>query len=188
MSTFDNSLINKKMDLVFKGLKCAAKVNLAFGVVLKNVEDGSCTYFYTQENNTVMERSKIVCTPDDITNLKEKIQKTDFVDLRTREKANTKWKFYKLTNLTIFPAVLKDIPLGCKDSVLPEPPLTNQNVKYLNFEKNKRNTYNDIFCLFRAIALHLIGSERLEEKTFKIFNLFLKIVGKEIHQNSSVFT
>ena len=72
MSTFDNSLINKKLDLVFKGLQCAAKVNLAFGFVLKNVEDGSCRYFYAHENNTLMERSKLVCTPDDITNLKEK--------------------------------------------------------------------------------------------------------------------
>ena len=42
MSTFDNSLINKKLDLVFRGLKCAAKVNLAFGFLLKSVEDGSC--------------------------------------------------------------------------------------------------------------------------------------------------
>ena len=75
MSTFDNSLINKKLDLVFKGLECAAKVNLAFGFVLKNVEDGSYRYFYAHENNTVMERSKLVCTPDDITNLKEKLQK-----------------------------------------------------------------------------------------------------------------
>ena len=42
MSTFDNSLINKTLDFVFKGLKCAAKVNLAFRFVLKNVKDGSC--------------------------------------------------------------------------------------------------------------------------------------------------
>ena len=41
MSTFDNSLINQKLNLVFKGLECLAKVNLAFGFVLKNVEDGS---------------------------------------------------------------------------------------------------------------------------------------------------
>ena len=39
MSTFDNSLVNKKLDLVFNSLKCAAKVNLAFGFVLKNIED-----------------------------------------------------------------------------------------------------------------------------------------------------
>ena len=45
MSTFDNALIIKKLDLVFKELKCAAKVNLPFGVLLKNVEDGSCRFF-----------------------------------------------------------------------------------------------------------------------------------------------
>ena len=73
MSTFDNSLIDQKMDLLSKGLKCAAKVNLAFAFVLRNVEDGTCVYFYAQENNTVMERSKLVCTPDDIINLKEKL-------------------------------------------------------------------------------------------------------------------
>ena len=50
MSTFYNSLINKKLDLVFKGLKCAAEVNLAFGFVLRNVEDGSCRYFLAREN------------------------------------------------------------------------------------------------------------------------------------------
>ena len=71
MSTFDNPLINQKLDLTIKGLKCVAKVNLAFGFVLKNVEDGSCRYFYAHEQNTVLEKSKLVCTRDDITNLKQ---------------------------------------------------------------------------------------------------------------------
>ena len=100
MSTFDNSLITKKLDLVFKGLKCAAKVNPVFGFVLKNFEDGSCRYFYAHENKTLMERSKLVCTPDDIINLKGKLQKMDIVDLCTRERANTKRKFYTLTILS----------------------------------------------------------------------------------------
>ena len=77
-----------------------------------------------------------MCTPDDITNLKEKIQKMDIVDLCTRERANTKWKLYKLTNLPVFAALHKDVPMGCKDSVLPEPLLKNQNVNCLIFEKN----------------------------------------------------
>ena len=134
-STFDISLIIKKMDSLFKGLKCAAEGYLAFGFVLKNVEDGSCSYFNVHENNTFIDMSKLVCTPDDITNLKEKLQKMDVVDRCTRERANTKWKFYKLTNLTVFAAQLKDIPMGCKDSVLPEPLLKNQNVNFQTFEK-----------------------------------------------------
>ena len=55
MSSFDMSLLNDKLDYVFKELKCAAKVDIAFGFVRKNVEDGSCRYFYAHENNTVME-------------------------------------------------------------------------------------------------------------------------------------
>ena len=140
MSTSDNSLVNEKLDLVFKGLKCSAKVNLALRFVLKNVEDGSCRYFSAHENNTLMERSKLVCTPDDITNLKEKLQKRDIVDVCTRERANTRWKFYKLTNLTVFAALLKDVPMGCKDSVLPRPLLKNQNVVCLTFEKKYKET------------------------------------------------
>ena len=110
MSTFDNSLINQNLDF---GLKCAAKVNLGFGFVLKNVDDGSCRFFCAHEINTVMEKSKLVCKPN-ITNLKEKPQKMDFFDLFTREGANTKRKFNKLTNLTVFAALLNDIHMGRK--------------------------------------------------------------------------
>ena len=67
----------------------------------------------------------------------------DIVDLctrerereRERERANTKWKFYKLKHLTVFAALLKDAPICCKDSVLHEPLLKNQNVNCLTFEK-----------------------------------------------------
>ena len=173
MSSFDMPLLNDKLDYVFKELKCAAKVNLAFGSVLKNVEDGSSRFFYAHENNTVMERSKLVCTQADMTNLKNRMQKMDIVDICTRERANTKWKLYKLTNLTIFASLLKDVPMGCKDTVLPEPLLRNFNVNCLTFEKNARQPYKDNLCLLRALALHLHDNEKLEEETSKIFNIFL---------------
>ena len=183
MSSFDISLLNDKLDYVFKELKCAATINVAFGFVLKKIEYGMCRYFYAHENNTIMEKSKLVCTPDDIVSLKEKIQKMDIIDLCTRERANTKWKFYKLTNVTVFAALLKDIPMGCKDTVLPEPLLRNGNVNCLTFERNSSQPYNDNLCLFRAVALHLFGNERLEgleEETFKIFNLSLNNCGEGV--------
>ena len=173
MSTFDISSLNDKLHYVFKELKCAAKVNIAFGFILKNIEDGMCRYFYAHENNTVMEKSKLMCTPVDIANLKEKLEKMDIIELCTRERANTKWKFYKLTTLTIFASLLKDVPMGCKDTILPESLLRNRNVMCLTFEKNTRQPYNDNLFLFRALSLHLHGNEKLEEDTSKIFNLFL---------------
>ena len=180
MSSFDMSLLNDKLDYVFKGLKCAAKVNLAFGFVLKNIEDGMCRYFHAHENNNIMERTKLVCTKADMSNLKHRMQKMDIVDLCTRERANTKWKFYKLTNLTFFASLLKDVPMGCKDTVLPEPVLKNHNVNCHNFERKTRQPYNDNLCLFRALALHLHGNKKLEEETSKIFNLFLNNSEEEV--------
>ena len=96
MSSFDISLLNDKVDYIFKEMKCSAKVNLTFGLALNNIEDGMCKYFYAHENNTIMERSKLVCTHADMANLKDGMQKMDIVDTCTRERANTKWKIYKL--------------------------------------------------------------------------------------------
>ena len=123
-----------------------------------------------------------------MTDLKERMQKMDIVDLCTRERSNTKWKFYKLTNLTTFASLLKDVPLGCKDTVLPEPLLKNHNVNCLTFERNTRQPYNDHLCLFRAIALHLHGNENWRRRLRKFLTFSSKTVGKEIHQSFRVFT
>ena len=63
--------------------------------------------------------------------------------------------------------------MGCTDTVLSEQVLKNHNVNCLTFERNTRQPYNDNLCLFRALALHLHGNEKLEE-TSKNFNLFLE--------------
>ena len=177
-TSFDIPLLNDKMVYVYKELKCAAKVNLAFGFLLKNIEDGMCRYFYDHEDNTIMERSKLVCAQADTTNRKDRMQKMDFVDICTRNRANTRWKFHKLTNLTIFVPLFKDVPMGCIKTVLPDPILENHNVKWLNFEGNTRQPYNDNLSLLRALALHLHGNEKLEEETSKTFNHFLNNIEK----------
>ena len=172
MSAFDNSLINKKLDLVFSGLKCAANGNFAFGFSLKNIEDGSCRYFYAHESNTLMERSKLVCTSDNITNLKEKSQKMDIVDLCTRERANTKWKFYKLTNPTVFAALLKDVPMGCKDSVLLETLVKNQNVNCPFFEKKTQESVTvTIFAFSEQLLCIVLATREWRKKHPKFSNL-----------------
>ena len=128
LNSFSAEKINSKLDYVFQQLKCAAKINLAFGFVFKNIEDASCRYFYSHENNTLLEKSKLLSTGDDLEHIKTLLAGTDVIESCARERVNTKWKFLKLTNVTIFAALLKDIPMGCKDAVLPEPLLKNRTV------------------------------------------------------------
>ena len=161
-------VIEEKLDRVLDKLKCVAKLNLALGFILKNIEDGKLRYFYAHENNTLLEQSKLVSSKDDMVKLKAILKKTC-----TKERANTKWRFLKLTNLKIFAALLREKPMSCKDATLPESLLKNHTVNCLTYEQNTKKPYKGNLCLFRALALHLHGNERLEEETSKFFNLFL---------------
>ena len=166
-------VIEGKLDRVLDKLKCVAKLNLALGFILKNIEDGKFRYFYAHENNTLLEQSKLVSNKDDMVKLKDILKKSDVIESCMKERSNTKWRFFKLLHLTIFAALLKDIPMGCKDAVPPESILKNHTINCLTYEQNTKKLYKDNLCLFRALALHLHGNERLEEETSKLFNLFL---------------
>ena len=98
VETLDETIVNENFDHFFNNLKSAAKVNLLFGFLLKNIEDGGFKYFYAHENNTLLDRSKLVCTHDDLATLKDFLNKTDVIESCSRERLNTKWRFYKLTN------------------------------------------------------------------------------------------
>ena len=40
VEALNQTVVNEKLDHFFNYLKCAAQVNLAFGLILKNIEDG----------------------------------------------------------------------------------------------------------------------------------------------------
>ena len=56
-----------------------------------------------------MERSELVCIQADMTCLENRMQKMDTVVICARERTNAEWNLYKLTNLTDFASLLKDV-------------------------------------------------------------------------------
>ena len=71
VETLNETIVNEKLDHFFNNLKCAAKLNLAFGFFLKNIEDGGFICFYAHKSNTLLDRSKLVCTHDVLAKLKK---------------------------------------------------------------------------------------------------------------------
>ena len=94
LETLNETIVNEKLDYFFNQLNCALKVNLALGFILKNIEDGGFRYFYEHENNTLLDRSKVVCTHEDLAKLKDFLNESDVIESRSREKLNTMSKFY----------------------------------------------------------------------------------------------
>ena len=173
VNNFAAQVFEEKVTRVLDKIKCAAKLNLALGFILKNIEDGKFRYFNAHEKNTVLEQSKIASNKEDTAKLKVTLKETDVIESCTKERSSTKCMFFKLTNLTIFAALLRDIPMDSKGAVLPESLLKNRTVNCLTYEQNTKELYKDNLCLFRALALHLHGNERLEEETSELFIHFL---------------
>ena len=48
MSNLDAKIINEKLEEVFNKLDSAAKINIALGFVLRNIETGEYRYFYAK--------------------------------------------------------------------------------------------------------------------------------------------
>ena len=158
MDILDAHTLSQKLDTLLEKLEYAAKLNAAFGFVLKNVEDGTCWYYYAHENNTFMERSKLVATKEDLTEIMNVLSNTDVIETCTKERANTKWKLYKVTIVIDFAALLIKVPKGFKNEVLPEPLSKNHTVNCLTSGEITRKTFTHNLCLFRAPALHLHGN------------------------------
>ena len=61
VSKLDTKSINEKLEDVFNKLDFAAKINIALGFVLRNVEMGQYRYCYAHENKTLFEKSPLLC-------------------------------------------------------------------------------------------------------------------------------
>ena len=72
----------------------------------------------------------------------------------------------------IFAAWLKNFPMGCPDSVLPEPLLKNHSVNCILSNKDKES-YKDHLCLFRALVMYMNGHNDLDSQTSRYFTDFI---------------
>ena len=99
----------------------------------EDIDDGLLRCFYAHENRTFLNKSKLAFAAEDMVKLKKVLNKTDLIEMRNGYRIKTKWRFYKLPNLTVFAALHKEEPIGCRDAVLPEPFLKNQRVNSLTF-------------------------------------------------------
>ena len=180
MSMLDTKIINEKLEEVFNKLNSAAKINKTLGFVLRNIETAEYRYFYAHENNTLFEKSHLLCTKADLITIQEKVEKFVIVEQCTQERQNTKWQFKLITNVTIFASLLKNIPMGCPDSVLPKLLLKNHSVNCLLSIKDKE-PHKVNLCLLRALAKLMNGHNDLDSHTSRYFAEFISKSGYDLY-------
>ena len=142
VSKLDTEIIIKTLEKVFNKHGSAAKINIALGFVLRIIETCEYRSYYAHGNKNLFDNFHLLCTKADLITIEGKVEKIDIVEHCTQERQNTKWRFNLITNVTIFAALLKKIPMGYPDSVLTESLLKNHSVNCLLSNKDKE-PYND---------------------------------------------
>ena len=80
---------------------------------------------------------------------------------------NKKWRFELITNVTIFAALLKKIPMGCPDYALRH----KQVICFLYYKDSEPYKYH--LRIFRALAMYMNGQHDLDSYIFRYFTEFI---------------
>ena len=78
--------------------------------MLPNMETGEYRYYYAHENNTLFDKSMLLCTKADLTTVQEKVIKQGIIEVCRQESKNTNWRFKLIANVTICASLPKNIP------------------------------------------------------------------------------
>ena len=73
--------------------------------------------------------------------------------------------------------------MGCKNAVLPKLLFKKHTINCLTYEENTRQPCNNSLCLFRVLALHFHGTQRLEEQTSKLSSFFINKMDELNHNH-----
>ena len=94
------------------------------------------------------------------------MRKFDNVEQCIQECQSAKWRFKLITNITTMAALRKNMPMGCPDSVIPEP-------------NKDKEPYKDHLCLFRTLARYMNGYKDLYSHTSRYFTEFVSKSGDD---------
>ena len=150
LSANRNELKNQ-LNTIAKVEQGAFKINVGLGVILKNVETNEFRYFIPYKNELVFDSPHVVGNDHTFDRFLEVLENVDIEELSLRQRPDTKWKPFMLTNLTYFV-----YPLGYSfgNGLVPSYIKNNRAIVSLDINPHTKRVYDDELCIFRALACH----------------------------------
>ena len=131
------------------------KINVSFGFVLRNIENGELHYYHSSHNlGRMLEAPYLISNAEDFEAFLEAVIEEDILEWARKQRPNTKWTVVLVTNATFYINHLPDHPIGCVNTELPDYIKNNKAVIGLVKDKYGKQQYEDHPCFFRALAIH----------------------------------
>ena len=171
LAKLNTTKVGGTVDHFFKNSKFALKVNKVFGIILKKQKNEDSDFFM-HTKKTRLDRFTLVSIRDYVTKLEDLVDKTDIIHSWKKERLNTKWISHKLTEKTIFAALLKNLHKGCQDVVLAKFLLKNHTVNSLFVRRGHGKTMKRQRVPF-FVHLHCLCAEASDStEKFEKFSSF----------------
>ena len=108
--------------------------------------------------------------------LKDNLNKTEVIELCSRERMNTKWRFYKWKSLTVFCCFTQTGTYGLPARGYSQTFAQNHTTNCFTFEDNTRKPYKSTRSFF-LFLLSVCMQIKAWKKTPDTFNLFINRMG-----------
>lgn len=167
----------------------AVRLNLEFGLILVNTETREYRYLKPYHRHEVFQRPIYVSQRNHLNRLQQRMQRFNITNYILRQRPDTKWKPYLITNVRIVIYHLNFV-LGNAEVMLP--PHISQSKSIIKLTKNRKGQiYTDNLCAFRCLAVHQgYYSSGLESRTHVLFQQWVSFQNtykKEVDSNPKSF-
>lgn len=136
---------------IFERQQRGFRLNLVFGVILRNRETGQYRYFVPYDRTGIFERPLYVFRLRDLDRLRIRLEKMDITTELLQQRPNMKWNPVLVTNVH-YTADSTHFPVGFGD--LPEYLLNKESIYPLAKSRQTGKPYDDDLCAYRCLALH----------------------------------
>ena len=159
----------------------AFRLNLEFGLILRHTDTGEYRYFRAFHNESLFERPVYISRRKDLNRLRLRLQRFNVTDYILRQRPDTKWKPYLVTNVR-FVLYHLNYPLGHAGIELPEYIRNSKSIVGLD-KSMKSVVYKDHLCAFRCLAVHQGHfKDKLETHTTALYDRWVQFT-KDKHMD-----
>ena len=139
--------IRNHLEQILRSESQAFKINMAFGLVLRDIVSSEFTFFHPIESDGVMERPILITNQRDIDKFMEMLKNLNILEHLTKQRPNTRKVFHSVTNV-MFYINLTEYVLGTAEDLPDYVKNKRSIISLLRDLSTGKDLYEDNKCLF----------------------------------------
>ena len=141
-------------------------------------------YFHASENNaSLFTQPHLISNQNDFNTFLSDLTEIDHLEHCRLQRPDTKWTVHSISNTSFYLYPLKEFPIGCCLSAIPNHIKLSKGVYSLEKDKHTGLRYSDNLCFLRCVALHNGAKlKSLSKKTKTLLERYLKKTGKSHYE------